>query len=312
MKFFYHDIPCSYLTISKYAIIIRMKHTTKILTAVILCITVVLYFLYDAYFAAPRNIHVRSELIASTKIPSSMDGTSILYFTDLEYGTFMDEKRLHNLVEKINDCSADIILFGGDLFDEDVQPDDKKVETLTKAFDHLHAPLGKFAVYGDNDKKNEEVKKAVDMIYVGSEFEVLQNSSIALRARSNGSITLVGLDNCVNGNVDVNAAYSSVSHSNYVITMCHTPDTADHVPADLTDLFLAGHSHGGQAYWMFGALYTPKGAEAHLRGRSTVNEHVTLDISNGAGTTKKDIRFFADAEIVKYTLHAEKKKKSGR
>ena len=289
-----------------------MKHTTKILTAVVVCISIVLYFLYDAFFAAPRIVRLRTETLSSEKIPTSMDETSILYFSDLEYGTFMNDKRLNDLIDKINDNDPDIILFGGDIFDTGYDPDEKTTAKLTKAFDSLLAPLGKFAVYGDDDSSSEEMRHKVDTIYSGSDFEVLENKSVALRARSNGSITLVGLDNMVNGNPDINAAYSSVSHSNYVITMCHTPDTADQVPQDLTDLFLAGHSHGGQAYWLFGALYTPPGAESHLRGRSTVNEHVTLDITNGVGTTGKDVRFLSDAEIVMYKLHAVKNDKKNK
>ncbi|MBO7703380.1 MAG: hypothetical protein J6S26_02955, partial [Solobacterium sp.] len=71
---------------------------------------------------------------------------------------------------------------------------------------------------------------------------------------------------------------------------------------DLTNYMLAGHSHGGQAWWGFGALYTPLKAELYFRGKNNVRGYFTLDITNGTGTTKEDVRFLANAEIVLYTL----------
>ena len=75
----------------------------------------------------------------------------------------------------------------------------------------------------------------------------------------------------------------------------------------MTNLFLTGHSHGGQIYWLFGAYYTPAGAEQYFRGKSEVSNSFTLDITNGVGTTGKDVRFLANAEIVSYKLKCTKK-----
>ena len=115
------------------------------------------------------------------------------------------------------------------------------------------------------------------------------------------SITLVGIEPQSSDHQDLAAAYSSVSRTAYTIALCHTPDTAALVSSELTDYFLAGHSHGGQAYWGFGALYMPEYAQEYFRGKHTVSGF-TLDITNGVGTTIQDVRFLANAEVVRYEL----------
>ena len=46
------------------------------------------------------------------------------------------------------------------------------------------------------------------------------------------------------------------------------------------------------------------GAEEYYRGSHKL-DGMLLDITNGCGTTKADVRFLADAEIVVYTLKSE-------
>ncbi len=287
-----------------YGIIEFMKHTTKILMGILVVIALILYTLYGAFFSAPKRITVRNEVLSSDKIPSSMDGVKITFFSDMEYGLFVDEERLNTLVTTINNTASDIVIFGGDLFEETVTPDETMTASISDALSSIEAPLGKFAVYGDNDRRDETMLTSVDTILKNGNFEVLNNTSIALRNRSNGSISLVGIDNTINGTPDTTAAYQNVSHSNYVIAVSHVPSIVDELPSDLTDYCLAGHTHGGQVWWFFNSLYAPVGSEEYLRGKETTSSGIVLDITNGTGTTSKDVRFLSDAEIVCYTLES--------
>ena len=279
-----------------------MKTITKIIIVLALITGLIGFLVTDAYQFAPTRYSTRYVELSSSQIPSQLDDMNILYFSDLKYGTFMDEKRLDKLVEKINSLSPDVILFGGDLYDTDAKESDTSDAVLSKAFASLKAPYGKYAVYGDSDDRNDIMKASVSAIYAAANFEVLNNQSVSIHKQSTGSITLVGIDNAVNGKPDIQTAYSAVSRDSYVMTMCHTPDTASSVPADITSYFLAGHSLGGQAYYFFGALYQPKGAEQYFRGKQSVSDQFTLDITNGVGTTIKDVRFLSEAEVVMYKL----------
>ena len=280
-----------------------MKILRKIIAISLILAVTIAALTYDAFFSAPKRFTVRYETLSSIYIPEQMNDISVLYFSDLDYGAFMDSARLSRLVTAINGLSPDIVVFGGDLVaDEVTVMDEAMKKEISTGLKRINAPLGKFAVMGDADRKDVTLTKRVEEALYDGEFELLNNRSISLRNQGSQAIVLVGVDNGVNGYADITTAFANVSRTSYAIAVCHTPDTAAQFPTDLTKYALAGHSHGGQAYWGFGALYTPPGATTYIRGKYTVNGAFTLDITNGTGTEIRDVRFLANAEIVLYRL----------
>lgn len=276
--------------------------------SVVIILALIAFTLTDSFFISPSRFVTRRESLSSEKIPEQLDNMNILFFSDLDYGTYMDEERLNTLVEKINQSGADVIIFGGDIYDIDATITEESNQILISAFSSLKAKYGKFAVYGDSDRNSEVVKTAVDTIFSQSNFEIIENASYPIHKNGSQFITIVGIDNGVNGTIDIESSYANVSSDSYVIAVCHTPDSVNLVPSDLTDYFLAGHSLGGQVYYVFSALYQPACANQYFRGKHTIDESFTLDITNGTGTIMHDVRFLSDAEIVLYTLHSESTK----
>ncbi len=290
-----------------------MKKTTKILGIIVIILALVAFLLIDSFFVAPTRFTKRTETISSEKIPEQLDNMNIVFFSDLKYGTYMNEERLNKLVETVNNSGADVIIFGGDIYGDDVTVTDAMNGVISQAFSKMNAKYGKFAVYGDIDDSSDVMKTAVNSIYSSSNFEVIQNTSFQIHKNGSQFITLVGIDNGVDGIQDISGAYANVSQNSYVFTICHTPDTANDVPTDLTDYFLAGHSLGGQANLIFSSLYEPACAVQYLRGTHTISDKFTLDITNGTGTVKQDVRFLQPAEIVVYTLkHVQKQEETNQ
>ena len=285
-----------------------MKKITKVLGIIVIILFLVIFLLVDSFFVAPARFVTRKETITDEKIPEQLNNMNILFFSDLKYGIFMDEDRLNKLVETINNSGADVVIFGGDIYGDDVMVTEEANSIISTAFSNIKAKYGKFAVYGDIDDSSEVMKNAVNQIYSASDFEVMQNTSYQIHKNGSQFITLVGLDNGVDGIKDISGAYANVSQNSYVFAVCHTPDTANEVPTDLTDYFLAGHSLGGQANFFFSSMYEPTYAVKYLRGIHTIGNAFTLDITNGTGTVKQDVRFLQPAEVVVYTLKQENKK----
>lgn len=285
-----------------------MKKITKVLGIIVIILFLVIFLLVDSFFVAPARFVTRKETITDEKIPEQLNNMNILFFSDLKYGIFMDEDRLNKLVETINNSGADVVIFGGDIYGDDVMVTEEANSIISTAFSNIKAKYGKFAVYGDIDDSSEVMKNAVNQIYSASDFEVMQNTSYQIHKNGSQFITLVGLDNGVDGIKDISGAYANVSQNSYVFAVCHTPDTANEVPTDLTDYFLAGHSLGGQANFFFSSMYEPTYAVKYLRGIHTIDNAFTLDITNGTGTVKQDVRFLQPAEVVVYTLKQENKK----
>ena len=220
-------------------------------------LSITAFLLIDSFFVAPDRFITRHVTIDDEQIPEQLDNMNILFFSDLKYGIYMNEERLNKLVDTINASGADVVLFGGDIYGDSVTVDDHSTSLITKAFSNIQAKYGKFAVYGDIDGASDVMKSTVNAIYDASDFEVIQNTSFQIHKNGSQFITVVGLDNGIDGTKDIDGAYSNVSKDSYVMTLCHTPDTVNEVPKDLTDYFLAGHSLGGQANFIFISFYEP-------------------------------------------------------
>ena len=278
-----------------------MKILNKVITAFIILVLIVGGLFFDAYNNAPNRFIARFETLSSTRIPEQLNNTNILYFSDVHFGKFMDINRFKKLINLINNSGADIILFGGDLLhSESVNSiDNETLDLIKELLKSIDAPLGKFAVYGDQDHNNLDI---VNQILYDSNFEIINNDNIKLRNKGSQSINIVGIDSEDNGNINIEQAYNNIPKLSYTITLCHTPDTVVKIEKNLTDLYLSGHSLGGQAYFIFDSLYKPDFTSLYYRGKHTIDDKVKVDISSGTGTVIEDVRFLSNAEIVIYTL----------
>lgn len=259
---------------------------------------------YDGFNNASTRFYTRQELVSSTKIPSALDNLQILILSDIHYNQFMDAERFQTVVDKINKANPDVIIFLGDLFDnpQENYPSEEVIAAITAQLNSLDAPLGKFAVLGEQDAVTLEIKDLVKGILYNSNFEVLENSSVHLYNNSSSYIQLVGLENEINGIPNIEGAFQNVDNEHYTIVLCHTPDTANSIPTATADLILSGHSHGGQIYIpIIGPFETIPYAEIYNHGKYHLDQTI-LDVVGGLGTTKIDARVFAQAEIVVYTL----------
>ena len=282
----------------------------KILKVLIVLLSIAIIFagiLYYAIYISPERVNIKYDTITSTKIPKSLDSVTIGYFSDVYYKSFMNEERLTKMVEKIKEAKADVILFGGDLL-ADIAIEEMSVEdisALATILSSIEAPLGKFYVLGDNDCVNEDKKTLVSNILYNSGFENLTNRSTKLHNGKMESITLIGLDNCINGNVDIQTALNLTSVENFNVIFTHTPDPLASLPVENIDLGLAGHSMGGQVRLPgFGAFESIDGAEKYSYGLYTYNGNI-VRISNGLGTKDVDMRLFCDPQFNIIVLRKE-------
>ena len=268
-----------------------MSKLKKIITILVVCILLLLITIYNAIYVNTKDITVRKETLSSEKIDNTLNNLLVCYFSDLHYGTFLDDEDLNNIETKINEFNPDIIIFGGDLIDSALSGD--KQTKLNNFLRNLNCKYGKYAVLGDKDY---EYLSQVTTIYQECDFRLLDNAFE--RIYINGSyINIVGI-NCNNPNYT--SAYEGQNTSYYTIAVSHYPDLAANLSSANTDYILAGHSLGGQVYLPIISLFNrPTGAENYFKGKTKVNS-ITLDITNGLGTIKNDARLNADAEIVIY------------
>lgn len=267
-----------------------MKNKKYLVIGIISVIIVIVLLLINALVINPHQLKVREERIKTSE--NNLDGFLIAYFSDLHYGKNFNEKDLDVLINKINDIKPDILVFGGDLISNLENGD---IDYLKEGLSSLNGKYGKFAVLGDEDFINNE---AVNILK-DSDFTILDNKNEKIYV--NGSfINIVGIDPLVNGAPNIEIAYEGVNHDYYTIVVSHCPDITSNLQFDKTNLILSGHTLGGPVYIpLINYFYRPSGAKVYYKGKYNV-KGAMLDITNGVGTKNKDIRLFADAEIVLY------------
>lgn len=274
-----------------------MRKFLKVLLILILIISLISSVIAYGTFVSVSSISIVNQKISSTKINDDMNDLKIAFISDIHYNHFMNKERLTKMIERINAFKPDILLFGGDLFDDPtLYPIDENVtKELAECLSQLQADYGKFAVLGETDH-HESVLPIVEDLLFQADFELLKNQNIQLTKEGASTIYLIGIDSLVGGNPDVEMSLQEVDTNAFTIVLTHAPDLISQLPSNGIDLVLAGHSHGGQIALPFiGALNKKEGALSYSKGEYWINQ-TQLIVSNGMGTTNTDIRIFADPQ----------------
>lgn len=281
-----------------------VRRLLKIVTFLFVVAVLVMLMIYYSLFIAVKQTSVRYETLSSTKIPKVMDNVKIAYFTDLEYGFSIDKERFSSIIDMLNYNGPDVVIFGGDLFDDASKASEEDIKTVTELLKSIDAPLGKFAVLGERDCKNEDIKKQMTEILLEADFEILNNRSLHIRNGTNSGIVIIGVDPLINGEPNIEQATAKISEEEYNILVTHCPDlfAQDGFPYTSIALGIAGHSHGSQINIPLLGPYTyVEGANKYPLGKYQIN-NMELQVSSGVGTTNINARLFSSSEIVIYRL----------
>jgi uncharacterized protein len=119
-------------------------------------------------------------------------------------------------------------------------------------------------------------------------------------------LTLVGLDDPVEGVPDLETARRDVVPGSTEIWLVHAPGYLEQPPAGTSArpaLLLAGHTHGGQIRIPLLPAVKPTGAGRFLEGWYH-DTFAPLYVSRGVGTTGIPARFLCPAELPIFTLRS--------
>ncbi len=282
----------------------KNKKMMKRLLTFIVMLVIIVYSVLELTTFSVKRVEIDVQQRALKLLPQSFDGLSVVFFSDIHFNNFMDSERLNPFIDTINSLNPDLILFGGDLFDHPSvdYPNEHTIEQLTQLLSTLNAPYGKYAVLGNHDHESTTTKNLTISLLHDAGFTTLINESIQLYHPSGDFINLVGIDSQLLGNPDIEKAYSNIETTTSTITLSHTPDIIDQLDHNLTQWQLSGHSHGGQISLPFyGPVYKVPYAEKFPTSQADVRG-IILDVSNGVGTTRLDMRLFANPQIHYFTL----------
>ena len=273
----------------------RKKNTKRCLTnlnAIILHvisgigITCVLY----GYFIEPYWLEINRISIQTDKLKNTT--FRIVQISDLH----CDKKvRLEaKLPDIINSFNADIIVFTGDTINRE-----SALPLFQDTMRKLHAPLGKFAVNGNCDLSSWSNLKLFDE----TGFEELRLHE-RIVAKDGESIRISGVA-FENGKISFRVV-GKLNPEIFNLFLYHNSDLMDYFDRIPVDLYLCGHTHGGQvALPFYGALTTlsrhGKQYEAGLYRKGHIQLYVNRGIGLEGGWSPK-VRFCARPEITVFDI----------
>lgn len=273
----------------------------KIFSFIFIIIFIVFSALIYARFIEPNLLTVRYENMSSSLLNEDADKLKILLFSDTHISSHFDENDLKRAVERINEEAADIVVFGGDLIDEFNTYENKdNINEIWEILSEIKAPSGKYAVYGNHDYGGG-AERVYAQIMENSGFMLLKNEKIQL---NDYNINIIGMDDSIFGDYDRETITGMLDKDRCNIVLSHEPDVIDFLLEYDADLFLSGHSHGGQINLPF-LDSLPLLAKKYTRGLYSFDNfrQTKLYVNIGLGTSQIPMRFMAVPELTVITLN---------
>jgi uncharacterized protein len=208
------------------------------------------------------------------------------------HGPDMPPSRLRQIVERINQERPDIVVAAGDFIGNNWIGAQYSPAEAVAPLAKLNAPLGVFAVLGNNDHLvgGATMTRPLEAAHV----KVLENEALRV-----GPIILGGVDYRVDRPPQraLQALHSTLARMEPMkgpkVLVAHSPDLFPSVPPGIS-LVLAGHTHCGQiALPVYGALLTGSRFGRRFECGLYRDGNRVLVVTAGLGTSHVPIRFAA-------------------
>lgn len=216
----------------------------------------------------------------------------IVQISDLHCDT--EVRNEEEMVRRIGRLKPDVIVATGDFLN-----DASALPLLKRTLSQLEAPLGKFAVTG-----NFEARRWSDLdLFAETGFRLLRQDTVSV-TKDDETITISGLGfDRADGWPELLA---DLPEDRFQLFLYHMPDLIEDVADTGVDLYLCGHTHGGQvALPLYGALITfSKFGKKYESGLYQVGDTM-LYVNRGLGFEPRPappVRFCARPEIAVFDL----------
>lgn len=269
--------------------------------AVLICgisgIVIVLGIVFCGWWNArtPRITHYDINI---PKQAGNVKELHIAMVSDIHLGIMVNKSRLTQLVERVNSLNADIVLFAGDIIDEDTGP--LLMDGASDALRGLKQRYGVYAVLGNHEYISGHVAEAAKF-FEKSGIHLLKDDYIKIL----DSIFIIGRDDKSGSRFNgkprksLQDVMNGIDKSKALILMDHQPSGLSEPQSNGIDLQLSGHTHKGQIFP--GSFISSRVYEkdwGYLK-----KGDFQLIVSSGYGTWGPPVRVGSISEIVDIAIH---------
>jgi uncharacterized protein len=260
------------------------------------------------FFVEPSLLTVTNMELADARLPKEMDGVRAVFFSDLHVGSYYSEADTERVAAKIKQLDPDILLFGGDMTQEEEPEDRPDGKRVSAAFAAIRPRYGKYAIYGNHDIWPSDVKGISREILAKGGFTILENREVKVADGLYVAGTLPWPLHLGQAGKDADNESSptwAARNGFFTLLLAHEPAQIKDNAKFPFALQLSGHTHGGQVSLPFwGPLAQTYAMDGYCSGRYKVND-TTLYVTRGVGVVSMRVRLFAPPEIVVVTLRCK-------
>ncbi|MDO8898193.1 MAG: metallophosphoesterase, partial [Bacteroidales bacterium] len=170
----------------------------------------------------------------------------IVMASDIHLGTIISTKRVTRIVNMINEQKPDLVLFAGDIVDEDLAPVIK--QNLGAILGTIKAPLGVIGSTGNH----EYIGGANAAVEYLRSHKIIMLRDSAMKVAEN--VYVIGRDDIESmrfggeNRKPLSQIMENIPEGNFVIVLDHQPRAIEEAAAAGAGLTLSGHTHHGQLW----------------------------------------------------------------
>ncbi|MDD4849548.1 MAG: metallophosphoesterase [Gemmiger sp.] len=238
--------------------------------------------------------------------PKALPGGKLrlVQISDLHPGSTMTRQRIPELRQKIEALAPDILVFTGDIYDENTVRED--FDAFNALFGELQAPYGKWFVYGNHDlghhwREPQYDRADLERAFAGAGIRILEDVSVlAGETDTPHPVRIVGRKDWL---YTEHRRFSAAEllpdgpDGRYTILLDHEPRELKAAAAAGADLILCGHTHGGKI-WPLGLVSRLFRFNEVNYGKRQITPSCAAIVSGGTGTWSYQIRTEGRTEIV--------------
>jgi uncharacterized protein len=252
---------------------------------------------YRKGYGNAKTIEIKRYDIHASRLPDAFNGFRILQLSDLHIDSIPGFASI--IIDKIKDLDFDMCLLTGDYRLDKSGSFGHILKPLNVLSKYIRVPYGTFAVLGNHDS------------YLMAQYEkesgmnLLINESVEI-IKDGQKILLTGTDDPFDFYSEPAALCLETRGYDFKIAIVHTPELAKLAAANGYDLYLCGHTHGGQICLKGGIpLISHQFEGKQLNHGFWHIGKMTGYTSRGTGVSGIPVRFNCPAEVTLFTLRKQ-------
>lgn len=259
-----------------------------------------------------NSVDIRYVEYNKKNLPEQLEGLRIAFIADIQADRYTDESRLDMYINAVNSTNPDLVLIAGDVITS--TPD--YIQTAADFIGKIKSEYGVYSCVGDHDNwaYRRDTPRSIKEI-----SEALQERKIEM---VNNDVRTIEINNAKIGITFITNTYvetitdslltilSYSNHKDFKIFLTHQPQNflINSARNNNYDLFLAGHTHGGQITFLFPFIrLSPTLIETkYVKGDFYFNDMLAI-VNGGLGMSLSPVRYNSTPEVVLITLRGNQR-----